>query len=125
MSLSKDEILTAGAVFKTKEIDVPALGGSVFIREVNARELDRIQVLCGRVGSGSDQVKLFRAECCAYFLSDAEGKRMFGDNMFERVGNLNAQAINDIMQAGLKLNGLADNDDDPVETEVKNSETAQ
>jgi hypothetical protein len=29
------------------------------------------------------------------------------------------------MQAGLKLNGLADNDDDPVETEVKNSETAQ
>lgn len=120
MSLSKEEILTAGAKFKTEEIDVPALGGTVFIREVNARELDRIQVMCGRIGSGSDQVKLFRAECCAYFLSDAEGKRMFGDNMFERVANLNGQAINDIMQAGLRLNGLADDSPDVVEQEVKN-----
>jgi len=120
MSLTKDEILAAGAKFKTEEIDVPALGGTVFIREVNARELDRIQVMCGRIGSGSDQVKLFRAECCAYFISDADGKRLFGDNMFERVANLNSQAIDVIMKAGLRLNGLADDSPDVVEQEVKN-----
>lgn len=125
MVLSKDEILKQGAIFKVEELEVPTLGGSVFIREVTAREMDRIQVLCGRVGSGSDQVKLFRAECCAYFMSTAEGARLFGDNMFEHVGRMNAQAINTIMQAGLKLNGLSGDEEDQVEREVKNSETAQ
>jgi len=121
-ALSKEEILQGAGMFKTVELEVADLGGSVFIREVSAKEYDRIQSLCGRIGAG-EHVKLFRAECCAYFLSDADGKRLFGDNQFELLGRLNAGPIDAIMQAGFKLNRLADSD--VVEQEVKNSETAQ
>lgn len=118
-ALTKEEILQLGAVYKTQAIEVPELGGAVFVREVTAKEYIRISHLCGRFASGMDERLMF-AECCAYFLSDAEGKRLFMDNQFEQLGRLNANAMQTIFKAGLKFNGLSD--DDPVNQAIEDAE---
>ncbi len=116
MSLSREEIMSAGAEFKLQEIEVPALGGSVFVREVNAKELDKIQLLLRNVGAGS--TRPFSAEICAYLICDSDGKRLFNDSQIEKLNSINGKVLEPIMTAGLKLNGLGD--DDPVERESKN-----
>ena len=121
--LTKDEILSSGAQFKVEQINIAALGGAVFVREVSAKEYNRITHLCNRVGQGYGEDLLY-GELCAYFLSDADGKRMFNDSQFPQLGRLNAVALEQITKAGLRLNGLA-GDEDPVGDAEKNSEATQ
>lgn len=107
MSLTKEEILSNAATFKTREIEVPELGGTVFIRELSAVEYVRVMYLAGRLSMGMDERKTY-AEMAAYFLSDENGKRLFGDNQVDQLGRLNALALEKIVKAGLVLNELAD-----------------
>lgn len=119
MILDKNAILANGAKFDTKEIEVPELGGSVYVREVNAKELDRIYVLCSRVKNMPDSAKSLRAEMCAYFLSDENGKRLFSDNQFDMLAQLNGKIMDAIMDAGMAMNSLGE-EDDPVGEAEKN-----
>lgn len=110
MALSIEEINTAGRRHAVREVDIPALGGSVYVREVSAGEYDAIQLDSINTMRAPERVKMFRAKCCAYFLSDENGKRLYTDAQIHILNEFNGLALDAVFEAGMKFNKMADFD---------------
>ena len=106
MALDKSQFITAAARHAVKEIDVPGLGETVYIREISAGERDSLEMMAASIGDNASNAKQYRARCVAMFLSDADGKRLFGNGEIAQLDTMNAKPMDVIFEAGLVFNGL-------------------
>lgn len=116
--LNKESILALGGKRKVKKIHVKAWGGDVFVRGVSAGEMDHIDGMNEAYSKDPLSVPSHRATACAYFLSDAAGNRLFGDEDIEKLNELPVAGFTQVFNAGLALNQRAS-----FEELEKNSET--
>ena len=98
MSLTREQIL--GQSPRTTPVDLPELGGSVFVRQMTARE--RLQFL-QRAESDRETTG---AWLVATLTVDADGKPVFTQADVEALQDQPFGTIDRIAEAVLKLNGL-------------------
>lgn len=103
MALSRDEILTNGKP-QIKEIDVPELNGTVFIRVMSGTERDAFELSCG------DSLQNVRARLACMCLCDSDGNRLFDDTEVGEVGKLSGAALDVVFDAARRFNGLTETD---------------
>lgn len=113
MILTPEELNAAAGKINVKEVDIPELGGSVYVREITAGELDKVQYMCRQVGEG--KCPTFHASCCVIFLSDENGKRLYSDAQANIINNLNGKISDAILTAGMLFNSIVDIDVDGLE----------
>ncbi len=115
MILTLEELAQAARKFQTKQIEVAALGGSVYVRQVTSGELNELQMLCKQHSEG--RCPNFHAKCCAIFLSDENGKRLYTDQQTNVLAGFNGRALDDIFTEGMMFNSVIDM---PIEELEKN-----
>jgi hypothetical protein len=100
MALDRKSILAADDVRKEK-FPVPEWGGDVFLRVLTGTDRDRFEE------SYSEQkMKAFRIRFLLLALCDEAGKRLFGDDESEILGDKSSVVINRLFEAGWKLNAF-------------------
>ena len=110
MILNREQIL-AQKNFGIKEIEVPELGGNVYIRKWSGKDRAKFLQASISVDGGSVDVKYEKifdnmSLAVALSLCDETGARMFNDDEVELINELNSDAIQSIYQSALELNSL-------------------
>lgn len=117
--LSGEQILNAKDV-RTELIQVPEWGGSVYVRVLTGGERDNFEAQIRRSKDGvPDDI---RARWAALIISDQDGNRLFSDKQVEKLKQKSASALDRILSAGQRLNGMTNEDIEELE---KNSESDQ
>jgi hypothetical protein len=110
MALSREQILSNTRV-KTEKIDVPELGGEVFLRVMTGTERDEFDKLGYDPSTGKANgynVTNYRACYASYVIAkDENGERMFGPQDVPALGQLPGSALERILGAGMVLNGMS------------------
>lgn len=108
-SLTLSEIL-APRELPREAVDVPELGGTVFIRALRADERDRLDAHVFR--DGNRDLTNFRARMVAYAICDAQGNSLCSDPEKEapQLGSLSSSTIGRMYDAAKRLNGLTVDD---------------
>lgn len=104
--LSKDEILRASDS-KTRTVAVPEWGGDVCVRVLTGAERDRFEAAIQPDKNGKRTIQNFRAHFAALVLCDDAGKRLFNDGDVVKLAEKSAAALDRVIAAGFKLNGLS------------------
>jgi len=106
MALTRDQILARRAQLPREEIDVPELGGPVFIRVLTLKEVGEIQ---RETKAGQDPLrmypKLIALACC-----DDDGKPLFVGQDIAVIDDLPWPAVDHLARAILKLNKMGPDD---------------
>lgn len=92
-----------------EEIQVPSMGGSVYVKALSAGERDAFEVEHTKSGT-----KDFRARLAAACVCDADGASLFTKADVPALSALPASVIDPIVQAASKLNRLSDEDVDTL-----------
>jgi len=123
MSLSRDQILSAGDV-TIEEVQVPEWGGSVYVRSLNGRARDRFE--SSRFKLKGDKVEMIhdntRAVLLSLSLCDEAGTLLFSEADVAALGEKNAAAMDRCFEVAQRLSGLRNKD---VEEKLKNSAAVQ
>ena len=123
MSLSRDQILSAGDV-TIEEVQVPEWGGSVYVRSLNGRARDRFE--SSRFKLKGDKVEMIhdntRAVLLSLSLCDEAGTLLFSEADVAALGEKNAAAMDRCFDVAQRLSGLRNKD---VEEKLKNSAAVQ
>jgi hypothetical protein len=88
-----------------REVRVPMLGGSVYVKEMTAGERDRFEVEHLRSAD-----KDFRARMAAATVCDSEGVLLFGPDDVAKLSKLPADALTEIVMAANKVNRMSADD---------------
>jgi predicted exporter len=103
VTLSRDALLKAGV--KRKEIPLPELGGSVFVRELTA----------GQVVEFSKRQKADPESAVYYLLiagvTDCDGVPLFGEADVEAIKSLGSTTSGILVAAVLELSGMTETPD--------------
>lgn len=110
--LDREAILRKRPV-ETRAVDVPEWGGEVYVRVLSGRERDAFETAAAK-----NQVNL-RARLACMCLCDDKGERLFQDNEFPKLGDLDGRGLDRVFDAACELNRLRASD---IEAEEKNSE---
>jgi len=106
--LSREAILAADCERKTKVVKVPAWGGEVIVRELNAEEYDDYEATLFREGvKGAENARARLAVRC---IVDETGVRLFSDADAALLGKKSAAAIRKVADVAQRLNKLTDAD---------------
>lgn len=118
MGLTRDDVLKASAP-KPVQVDVPELGGCVFVRVLTGAERDRYDAALydARKPDGSMNLDGFRVRLVMLAACDENGARLFNDTDTKLVGGINSLALMRVFEAAQKVNGLSS---ESVEDAVKN-----
>lgn len=103
--LNREKLLGAGSAFKLGEIEIPELGGKVFLRVISSRERDQLESEIS-AGSKSGNLSNIRAKLVVRSLCDDTGKRLFTDADVELVGDMPAPMIGMLFEACARHNGM-------------------
>lgn len=104
-ALSRDAILGVTDL-KPVRVEVPEWGGVVFVRPLSGAERDSLEA--ESVGAqGAARVVGIRGRLAARTICDESGGRLFKDEDAPALGAKNAAALDRIVEAATKLNGLA------------------
>jgi len=106
------EAIFASSDLDTQEVDVPEWDGAVLIRGLTGRERDDFEasILERRGKRMVPNVANIRAKLVVKCVVGEDGKRLFGDNDANELGEHSAAAVNRIYEAAAKLSGLTDED---------------
>jgi hypothetical protein len=109
--LSRDAFLSLAAVPLAKEeINIPALGGSVFVHELTAGERDAFEVAHNEADS-----KDFRARLTVYAARDEGGKPIFAASDIPALSTLPAGVLDPIVTAAVRLGKLSSEEIEALE----------
>lgn len=107
----KDQIKAAQDL-RREEVVVPEWGVTVYLRQLSAAELDYWQV--STIKRAGKDVKLDMRNASARLVSlcmvDADGKRIFGDDEADALGEKSAVVLGRLFAVAQKLNGLSQAD---------------
>lgn len=115
MALTRDQILAKRLDLPREPVDVPQLGGEVFVRVMTAAEKDRFEA---DHLARKDKLADFRARLVVAVACDADGLPLFTPADVPALGELSSLAIEPVVRKGLAMNGLGGND--ALEGAVKN-----
>ncbi len=90
---------------EVREVKVPALGDSVYVRMMTAGERDRFEVEHVKAGSID-----FRARLAAATVCDADGRLLFDPGDAAALSGVPAHALVDVVDAAIKLNRISSED---------------
>jgi hypothetical protein len=107
--MTRDEILALEA--KIEEVNLPALGKTVHVRELTVAERDLFD---RRVVEAPRDSAVLRAELLTRCLVDEKGRRLFGEGDFEALNALPATALEPAVAVALRLNALRAEDLDAL-----------
>ena len=115
MQLTKDAILAAASAsaLPREQIDLPELGGFVFVRGMTGRERDdweRSLLFLNRRGKVEQRNENIRARLAVRCVVDAAGVRIFGDEDAAALGNLRADVLSRIFDAAQRLSNVTEED---------------
>jgi hypothetical protein len=114
--LNRDAILAAVDI-TVEKVDVPEWGGVVYVKALSGtdreRYLDSIHVTKGRGKHATREVVLQQASAKLAVLAicDEQGTRLFTDADVEALGKKSAKALQRVVDAAAKLNGLSDDEE--------------
>ncbi len=109
MALTREQIKAKRGVRPRVALEVPELGGTVYVAKFSAKDRDRFEqiVTGGKVGGVNlDNV---RARFVAMVCVNEDGTRMFEDADADWIGELDTDIVQTIVDAGFKLNGIGGN----------------
>lgn len=112
MQLTRESFFAVPAP-KVQRIEVPELGGFVWIKQMSAGERDRFEV-----DHEASKKRDLRARVTAASVCDEQGNLLFGPADVPQLSALPAAALEPIVNATIKLNAISDAD---VEELEKNS----
>lgn len=117
MALTKDEIVASSGKVEVEELDVPELGGSVYVRAITSGERDGYEAGVMQLRGDKLVPKLSnaRAKLIVLALSDETGARLFKDDELAVIAALSARASQRIFDKARELAGLSDEDVDELE----------
>ncbi len=117
MALNKEQLLTIKARgLPCKEIDVPELGGTVYIARLTGRERDELEWAVEENKARKADIRALYAAAC---LCDENRNRFFTFEDVDIVAALDGIALDRIYVAALRFNRMRRKDIDELE---KNSE---
>ena len=115
--IDRDSLIEKGATFRVQEFRSEELDDVFYIREINAKELDGLQVMGANFRELIEKGKPFRAMAVAKMLCDADGKRLFSDGEAQKLQTLSSRVIDEIFEAGWKYNKISKLDEVVEESE--------
>lgn len=108
MALTRDEIKAKRSVRPRVPVEVPALGGTVYVAKMTARDRDDFEYMVTGGKVGGMNMKNIRARFVALVCVNEDGSRMFEDADAEWIGDLDTDAVQAIVNEGFRLNGIGD-----------------
>lgn len=117
MALTREEIKAKRGVLPRQPLDVPALGGTVYVSKMNAKMRDAFEQMVTGGKVGGVNLDNIRARFVALVTVDAEGKPLFTQEDAEWIGELDTEAVQAIVDKGFEINGIGQN---AVEEAAKN-----
>lgn len=122
MTLTREQIISA-ADLDYAEVDVPEWGGAVRLRAWDGATRDRFDAMALQARERGQQMPhQLRAWIAAMSICDERGELMFSDADIAALARKSARALDRIVEAALRLNGLTA---DALEAEKKGSGAAQ
>jgi len=111
-TLTKDDILKASVSTEVVPLDVPELGGTVYVRGISSGERDGYEQSVMQLRGDKLVPKLSnaRAKLIVLALSDEEGARLFSDADVTKLGEMPAKASQRIFDKARELAGLSEED---------------
>lgn len=109
MQLTRESFLAVPAP-KVHRIEIPELGGHVWLKPMSAGERDRFEI----EHEASKKLN-FRARLAAASLSDEDGNLLFGPEDIPALSALPATAFDPILETAVKINGLTKEDIEELE----------
>jgi hypothetical protein len=112
-ALSKAAILAAASqALPVERVEVPELGGYVFIRAMSGRERDAWEksLIVGRGKRASVDTANVRARLTARTLCDEKGERLFSDADADQLGALRVDVLQKLFNVAQRLSGVSDDD---------------
>jgi hypothetical protein len=116
VALTRDQILAKRNVRERAPVEVPGWG-TIYVAKFTARDRDRFEEIVTGGIPGKVNLRNVRAQVVTLLAVDEDGVRLFQDGDAEAIGELDSDAVQAIVDAGFKLNGL---NTDALEDSVKN-----
>ena len=117
MALTRDEIKAKRGVRPRVAVEVPALGGTVYVAKLSARDREDFEFMVPGGKAGSVNMRNIRARFLTLVCVNEDGTRMFEESDADWLGDLDTDAVQAIVDAGFRLNGIGS---DTLEDAVKN-----
>jgi hypothetical protein len=95
---------------EVREVSVPALGDSVYVRQISAGARDRLEAEQQKLGAKDFRARLVAAGAC-----DAAGVPLFTEVDVARLSELPAHVLEDVAKAVVEVNKLSEADVDELE----------
>lgn len=106
MKLSKEDILSQASSPKVESVEVPEMGGHLYIRVMSGHDRNAFEVGLDRSLGGSH--KNVHGRLASLCLCDENGDRLFDDSDADALGNLSGLALQTIFEAACRLNRIGD-----------------
>ncbi|APW60487.1 hypothetical protein [Paludisphaera borealis] len=90
---------------EVKEVQVPALGDAVYVKQLTVGEMNRLHIESSKEGGLNFSMYLIVTSVC-----DADGVRVFNDDDVDRVSGLPTQVFTDVLKAAVAVNKLSEDD---------------
>lgn len=116
MALTREEILAKRNVRQRVPVEVPGFG-TLHVAKFTARDRDRFEEIVTGGIPGKVNLRNVRAQVATLLAVNEDGTRLFQDSDADAIGELDSDAVQAIIDAGFKLNGL---NADSLEDAVKN-----
>ena len=117
MALTREEIKAKRGVLPREPLDVPALGGTVYVSKMNAKARDRFEQMVTGGKVGGVNLENVRAKFFVLVTTDEAGKPLFTMDDADWLGELDTEAVQAIVDKGFAMNGIGVN---AVEEAAKN-----
>ncbi len=110
--LSKDALTAAAGKLPVERVDLPEIGGHVFVRGMSGVERDAWErsLVVGKGRRRDYNLDNVRARLAARTICDENGVRSFGDDDAEMLGKIRVDCLNRIFEVAQRLSGVSDDD---------------
>lgn len=116
MALTREEILAKRNVRIRVPVEVPGFG-TLHVAKFTARDRDRFEEIVTGGVPGKVNLRNVRAQVVTLLAVNEDGTRLFQDADADVIGELDSDAVQALIDAGFKLNGL---NTEALEDAVKN-----
>jgi hypothetical protein len=117
VALTRDEIKAKRCVRQRIAVEVPELGGTIYVAKMTARDRDELEYMVNAGRPGGMNTRNIRARFLTLVCVNEDGSRMFDESDAEWLGDLDTDTVQLITDAGFKLNGIGR---DALEEATKN-----
>lgn len=124
--LSREELLERGKKLRKELVELPELGGAVYVRELAGWERDAFEAsLMQQVGNTYVmKLKNARARLAALSICDENGKRLFSEKDAQELGKISAAALDRIFEAASRLSRIGEEELEELKKGLKGAQSA-